>query len=895
MSVENNGGKTASMWDTLVLTLTKEIQSNTAGGGTNLAHILRMITKSLTFDDPGLFSTITTQNSETNHRQLYVCNLWLLNQLISVYSDEKFMSARLNNVTLQMDMISAAFVKQSWFFDDVMRRFIKFLTILINLKFPTTGTSSDFNLKVFYVEPAEKAGVETECEFSTIRVPTRGVQNKYVELSVEMISHAMVLIANADPELRHEMTQVILRTFFVVDLKNKVKCVDYFVQLLKETIMMDNQMRHGLGCLLTGIHSVIVKLVRMQNQDENMGAVVEDQEVTAFLQNVVYLIMTMNTQPDLFVSAEVKVLFFETFLQTLKELFLVRSHKPFESIVSEILKFLRINLERSSNLNTGLILKVTTLSDFVGKNPEILKVLEICVLDEMQGVGVSSSWSTVLAQLDDEIGLNFITHEYVGGILKLYRHVFRAASNLKQSWGRCSVGLPPLFGAKFIDYVNFFLVLLEVVLNQKYHDLFEELIMSSAFIVSSEEFSTLPAPLQGKLFTLIVAPFHNIADLKAIYTDRHFVEELRTSVGQLSAASTRILQITGLHYLKFIMVTPHSQMDFVQSTILRLFKTILTATEFHVEIKKTIIEEYFVLVVATYAIPSDDLNKIVLTVMNDAGLTRFFTKILKNLICTVSGTAQLTVKSTNRQVSVFVRCRECDNVEPNQSATVDDRRVTLSYSVQDEMKTAFVSLLKTIFNWTGSNDPYIRYDMIQALPAILGHTDECLSSYDEDKWIGYFLDEDLDTRIMFAKQMEAILAVVEKKSTPEHFETVTKKCLEKLIRAITTCLKTANKPLQNSVLSTLKSFALCPTVTGENFVHSFSDYLPFHDKDGIVLFVGGVNDRGGNFRRKKPATNDHFLQLQIKSYKIDVVPGSVSLPRKRDLIRSIIESCKFCL
>lgn len=87
-NTDNESNNIRKMWQTLITTLTRIIAKP---GAPNFELILNMIRKTITYEDPGLFS-IKNYNSLEERVLLEACNTWLFNTLLNCLTDKKFES-----------------------------------------------------------------------------------------------------------------------------------------------------------------------------------------------------------------------------------------------------------------------------------------------------------------------------------------------------------------------------------------------------------------------------------------------------------------------------------------------------------------------------------------------------------------------------------------------------------------------------------------------------------------------------------------------------------------------------------------------------------------------------------------------------------------------------------
>lgn len=678
------------------------------------------------------------------------------------------LSIRKSNTELQQAIISASFVKQTWFFYETANKYLDMVELL-NVFTPET----EMQLDTFHM-PAHYFGrLECPCLFAAIEVKDNITKKTLTENCLHVLGQVISLVdEKANLSLRERCARLVLVTLNQGSLEEKTLSLMFFAQFLKLATELSLNLEHLVVEILTIVEISLERFNRWLS-----SGLTRSKSLEQFKTVLTDFYAKLNGVPFINGFTEYRQKLLQRSIGIIKTLLAL--NKDGEDLkfklIEQIKKFLRVLLNRdgSDAIKSGY----EEIFSLCHQLPELLNLLEVPItneivqnsnLDEANIFEESHVWKSVMNILNDAKDKPNATQTIV-----IRQRIIHLAVNINHNYflwkqkNNFREKTLQIFGSNTQKFVEeMFEEIPNVSLNS---EVYLTVLECCADLVNLEDFQLLNEHCQKQVCSWFFVPFVGKTNITLI-CDRSLENDV---VNSQSETNLRTLQIRSLDQLCTLSC------DYMAESASTELKTNLWAVvrfimdSDHVEQKKTFLNFYQNLMLSLKFHPEQLARTFLLPSLAISELQLAAAKNLNAHICLKSCNFQLfQVKGETTTLKRKFRCFVCkpsadeSDITSTQTSTSQSRQLfaqsqgVLVSTRNSEQFAQFEISIGELEQVYRSQHSETRIAAVGLLTVLLKHTEMAIDEKIVLAWSDLITCNTIEVCITFAKTFGILMECV---------------------------------------------------------------------------------------------------------------------------------------
>ncbi|XP_062565656.1 serine/threonine-protein kinase ATR-like [Armigeres subalbatus] len=818
--------KSSAVWETLITTLIDKVNKRSS----YLEKILDMIRRDLTYDNPGLFpSSLLSTPDERDPVQ--ACNFWLLNHLLHIGSIEEFCNIKKSVIELQKAILSASFVKQSWFLYEAAN---KYMDILEELN--AFNPDKELILENFQMPEQNFDKLNCSCSFAPVVVQSKVSKATLTEICIHVLSQVVSLVDDlTNRSLRERAANTVTRSLIDGSLDEKTLCVMFFGQFLKLCTVFTSDLEHLVWEVLSVVEISLERFNRWLSSEITRVKSLE-QFKTALVDFYGKLnALRFDRNPSIW-----RQKMFQSSMRILKNLMGIK--KDAEDLklklMEEIIKFMK-----SVQTNFGSDKAYDIYDDVIDLSyqyPEILSVLEVPITNELIGLKElgdnltlkeSHFWNRALDTVNQE-------EEQMKILQKIYLrhkivHLMTSVMYNYSCWLQKECNRTPLLLAFDSKLQSFLEALFQDLVDVSFTTDIVLVLLDVCFDASLlKDFGTMDLETQKQCCSWLLIPFsRDTGSTNRLNISENLKKKFFDAL-QNNCDGTLIKTKS----LDLLCTLPLTNIDSCVAEDLKThFWDIITGITSSNDVsQKRMLLNFYVSILHSFKFPPTWLiNEILLPSLNIPELQSIAIHNLFDHFCMKSGAFSVFEVRRDSSVRRKLRCFRCKpssnalDITSTQTsssqkqelfAQSDGIRLTVKHLDEYADFEIPANILESLYQ---SEDNDTRLEMVKLLPILLKHNAHlAINERIVRAWSNLITCNSGEVSITFCKIFTILMDfVAECPLEPQAKDKIIQTVLDKLLEAVKLCLKQSDYNYQSSVMSMVVKFATCVGVSEERLMH----------------------------------------------------------------------------
>ncbi|XP_055592827.1 serine/threonine-protein kinase ATR-like [Uranotaenia lowii] len=807
--------KSDIMWETLITTLTDIVHNRSL----NLEKILNMIRNDLTYDDPGLFPSLLLANPEERD-PIRAFNFWLLNQLVHIASIANYFGIKRSTSELQQTILSASFVKQTWFFYEASLKYLEILEALNTFQ----PEKQPIQLLAFHMPGTYFERLNCSCSFAVVEVGDKVTKRILTENCLNVLSQVVSIADDrGSPEFRAQCAEVVLNTMNFGCLEEKTLCLMFFGKYLK----MISEITPCVERLATEIMGIVETCLERFNRWLS-SELTQVKSIEQFKTALMDYYSKLNVIPFLDVPTDHRRNLVLYSIKIIKQVITLKTDNEELKLklLDQIKKFLSIVLNHSPTVVLGDGFE--SLYVMIFQFPDLIHLVEAPIINEINATELTSEiivtkisniWASVLGYIQKEHQHLKISQkiETVQKLVRLAVDVIHGCYLQKQKSNISQLTIN-MFDSKLVEILE--IIFENVKECQMKKDIFLWIQDTCFDVVNLQEFSTLDETFQKTICSWCFVPFMNSFEHSKLEIPDDTIQVLNDCIQNDS--DLRIIQIGTLDQLcKFAVENLcEAAKEMFKDIFWSIIVTIKNSNDS--ELKRALFRFYQSLLLSM-KYPVDQLAKeLLFPSLFEPDIQMIACRYLSTHYCIKSQNYQVwQIKGDTTSRKRKFRCLRCqpDNSDENFMCTqlsissqrtefttrqegfllttCSTQKVRCSLSVDELEKLFVIENIET------------QLAMVNLLPVLLKHVPTVvLNERLVSTWSNLITSHNDEVNIAFAKSFPVLMESLACGSvSPDEKNSIIQTCLNKLSEAVRQSINKPNYNRQSSVMNMVLKFS----------------------------------------------------------------------------------------
>ncbi|XP_055529516.1 serine/threonine-protein kinase ATR-like [Wyeomyia smithii] len=874
-----NKNNSDAMWETLFTTLTDGVHKCNS----NMETILDMIKNDLTYDDPGLFpSRLLVEQEERD--TVKACNYWLLNQLLQIASLEEYREIRQRNSELQQTILSACFLKQYWFFREIVAKYLETLEHLNGFKI-----NSNLQLKAFHMSLNHLSRFNSPCTFIAVEVKDMAMKRTLTETCLHVLSQVVCLIDDrSDKILREHCAEVVLETLNNGSLDEKTYSLMFFAKYLK----LVSDVSRNLDPLVVEVLTVVEMSLERSNRWLE-SQLFRPKSLQQFKMALVDFFAKLKDAlfSHSFVECKTKLIICS--IRIVKHTLAIKKNGENENqaLFEQIRMFLMVLMKSGCSSTTDGYEDIFTL---VKQLPDMLELLESPITDEAiqltkeKDIVVlaecSYFWKNAMNILDDKYNVSNDVQK-----LSIRQQIVRLSVNVSHNF-LAYMQTSKLHNKQLQIYGN--------ELPKFFHDMFEDLktvnftteiiayMMDICFdFLHLSDFSLLEETLQSQICSSLFLPFSQELKLNNISLPAEILVQFKKTV--LSEEDLRVLKSRTLDQLCSLNFEhiPKSLASLLKKAVWEIITNIVASS--NIELNQTLLKCYSSLLLSYKFRATKLFSEILQKTLFVHELQALAVKNIKIHFCLEAGNVKLyQIKGETTVLRRKIRCLQCKpSTDENDIFGTQQSPSQINVATNGHQGAVLIALpsnkndqiplsedeLEQLFRF---EDHGARVEMVKLLAVMLKHNELAINDRIMRAWSELISCGIVEVYIAFADVFTPLSETIQSaKLDNSERDKIIQICLDKLLQAVRRSVEKSDYNHQSVVMNMVLRFATSSIIGEQQLVHCLRMMFFF-----LML-------------RESEVTRESTLVVEEMCDKHGVTPRDMFNWYRHDIVKLIMAMC----